>query len=56
MLAYLLQRSGASMLVALAAPAELGQYSIASQVFDVLLIVPGSVGLVLYPLLVRRRA
>ena len=42
------------MLVATSTPAEVGQYSIASQVFDVLLIVPSSVGLVLYPLLVRR--
>jgi O-antigen/teichoic acid export membrane protein len=54
LLAYLLQRSGASLLVASGTPAEVGQYSIASQVADVLLFVPGSVGLVLYPLLVRR--
>lgn len=53
-LGYLVQRAGASMLVALGTPAEVGLYSIASQVFDVLLIVPSSVGLVLYPLLVRR--
>ncbi|HEY7996435.1 MAG TPA: hypothetical protein VIE14_06180 [Steroidobacteraceae bacterium] len=53
-LAYLLQRSGASVLVAAGTPAEVGQYSIASQVMDVLLIVPGSIGLVLYPFLVRQ--
>lgn len=53
-LAGLLQRSGASLLVGISTPAQLGQYSIASQVFDVLLIVPTSVSLVLYPLLVRR--
>ena len=52
---YLLQRTGASLLVATSTVAELGQYSIASQVFDVLLIVPGSISLVLYPLLVRRQ-
>ena len=51
---YLLQRSGASLLVAAGTPIEVGQYSIASQVVDVLLIVPGSIGLVLYPFLVRR--
>ncbi len=51
--AYLLQRSGASLLL-FAGTKELGQYSIASQVADVLLIVPGSVGLVLYPMLVRQ--
>jgi O-antigen/teichoic acid export membrane protein/glycosyltransferase involved in cell wall biosynthesis len=51
---YLLQRSGASLLVVTSSAAEVGQYSIASQVFDVLLIVPSSISLVLYPLLVRR--
>jgi len=54
LLAYLLQRSGASLLVGISTASELGQYSIASQVFDVLLIVPSSISLVLYPLLVRR--
>jgi O-antigen/teichoic acid export membrane protein len=53
LLGYLLQRCGASQLIAISTPGELGQYSIASQVFDVLLIVPGSVSLVLYPMLVR---
>jgi len=53
-LGYLLQRSGASLLVAQGSPAEVGQYSIASQVFDVLLIVPASVSLVLFPQLVRQ--
>ena len=53
-LGFLLQRSGASLLVATGSAAEVGQYSIASQVFDVLLIVPSSISLVLYPLLVRR--
>jgi O-antigen/teichoic acid export membrane protein len=53
-LSYLLQRSGASLLVASGSPAEVGQYSVASQVVDVLLIVPSSIGLVLYPYLVRR--
>jgi O-antigen/teichoic acid export membrane protein len=53
-IAYLLQRSGVSLLVFAGGAQELGQYSIASQVADVLLIVPGSVGLVLYPMLVRQ--
>jgi O-antigen/teichoic acid export membrane protein len=53
-IAYLLQRSGASLLIFAGGAKELGQYSIASQVADVLLIVPGSVGLVLYPMLVRQ--
>jgi O-antigen/teichoic acid export membrane protein/glycosyltransferase involved in cell wall biosynthesis len=53
-LGYLLQRAGASLLVVTSSAAEVGQYSIASQVFDVLLIVPSSISLVLYPLLVRR--
>ena len=52
--AYFLQRSGASLVAVTSGPAELGQYSIASQVFDVLLVVPGSVSLVLFPSLVRR--
>lgn len=53
LLGYLLQRCGATLLVAISTAGELGQYSIASQVFDVLLIVPGSISLVLFPLLVR---
>jgi O-antigen/teichoic acid export membrane protein len=53
-LGYLLQRSGATLLVASGSPTEVGQYSVASQVVDVLLIIPGSVALVLYPRLVRR--
>ena len=53
-LTYLLQRSGASLLVFFGSASELGQYSIASQVADMLLIIPGSVGLVLYPMLVRQ--
>ncbi|HEX4389512.1 MAG TPA: glycosyltransferase [Steroidobacteraceae bacterium] len=52
--AYFLQRSGATLVAVASGPAELGPYSIASQVFDVLLVVPGSVSLVLYPSLVRR--
>jgi O-antigen/teichoic acid export membrane protein len=52
-LGYLLQRSGAALLVASGSPGEIGQYSVASQVVDVLLIVPGSIALVLYPRLVR---
>ncbi|MGH8139426.1 MAG: lipopolysaccharide biosynthesis protein [Steroidobacteraceae bacterium] len=51
---YLLQRAGASMLAAHGRPDALGQYSIASQMFDVLVIIPGSVSTVLYPLLVQR--
>jgi O-antigen/teichoic acid export membrane protein len=53
-LTFLLQRSGASLLVFAGNTSELGQYSIASQVADVLLIIPGSIGLVLYPMLVRQ--
>jgi glycosyltransferase involved in cell wall biosynthesis/O-antigen/teichoic acid export membrane protein len=53
LLAYFLQRSGASLVAVQSGAAELGQYSVASQVFDVLVIVPGSVSLVLYPYLVR---
>ena len=52
-ISYLLQRTGASLLLFAGSARELGQYSIASQVADVLLIVPGSVGLVLFPMLVR---
>jgi O-antigen/teichoic acid export membrane protein len=53
LLGYLLQRSGASLLVAAGNLGELGQFSVASQLFDALLIVPGSVSLVLFPLAVR---
>jgi O-antigen/teichoic acid export membrane protein/glycosyltransferase involved in cell wall biosynthesis len=55
-LGYFLQRAGASLVAVQSGSAELGQYSVASQIFDVLLIVPASVGLVLYPYLVRRHA
>ncbi len=48
------QRSGAALVAVRAAPVQLGEYSIASQIFDVLLILPASVSMVLYPALVRQ--
>lgn len=55
LLAYFLQRAGAGLIASHGKPAELGQYSIASQLFDVLIIIPSSVSTVLFPLIVRRR-
>lgn len=55
LLGYFLQRAGAGLIASHGKPAELGEYSIASQLFDVLIIIPGSVGTVLFPLVVRRR-
>ena len=54
LLGYFLQRSGAGLVAVGSTAVQLGEYSIASQIFDVLLIVPGSISMVLFPALVRR--
>jgi O-antigen/teichoic acid export membrane protein len=50
---YFLQRAGAAVMTVRGHASALGEYSIASQAFDVLLIVPASVSTVLFPFLVR---
>lgn len=56
LLAFLLQRLGVAFLTWYQQPAEIGQFSIALQVHDVLLIVPGAIGMVLLPKLIRQRS
>ena len=53
---YLLQRSGATALIAAGDPHALGVFSIAAQIFDVMIILPATVSLVLFPALVRQQA
>jgi O-antigen/teichoic acid export membrane protein len=50
---YFLQRAGAAVMTVRGEASALGEYSIASQAFDVLLIIPASVSTVLFPFLVR---
>lgn len=50
---YFLQRAGAAVMTVHGEAGALGEYSIASQAFDVLLIVPASVSTVIFPFLVR---
>ncbi|TMG33866.1 MAG: hypothetical protein E6H88_16320 [Chloroflexi bacterium] len=53
LLGYLVLRGNVFLLQAAAGPAEVGYYSIAAQIADVLVIFPSSVGVVLFPDLVR---
>ena len=52
-LGYLLQRVGATALALYRDAREVGLYSVAAQIYDVLIIVPTSVGMVLFPALIR---
>jgi enterobacterial common antigen flippase len=52
LLGFLLLRANVFLLERFAGSAELGQYSIASQIADVLIVLPASVALVLFPKLV----
>lgn len=52
LLSFLLLRANVFLLERFAGSAELGQYSIASQIADVLIVLPASVALVLFPKLV----
>jgi O-antigen/teichoic acid export membrane protein len=52
---FLLQRSGATALMLAGDPAQLGVFSIASQIFDVMIILPTTVALVLFPGLVKQQ-
>lgn len=51
---YLLQRVAVGFLAAYARPEDLGHYSVASQIYDVLIIAPSSIGLVLFPTLLKQ--
>ena len=55
LLSFLILRVGAITLQLHASLSEMGQFSIASQLFDGLMILPGTVGLLLFPDLVRAR-
>ena len=55
LLGFLVLRSNVFLLERLSGSAQLGQYSVAAQVGDVLAILPSSVALVLFPSLVRER-
>jgi len=50
---FLIQRLGVALLTAYRSPAEIGVYSIAAQISDVLIILPTSMALVLFPMLIR---
>lgn len=50
---FLIQRLGVALLTAYRTPAEIGVYSIAAQISDVLIILPTSIALVLFPMLIR---
>jgi len=53
LLGYLLQRLGVTLLAWFQAPSEIGQFSVALQIHDVLIILPGAIGLVLFPRFVQ---
>jgi O-antigen/teichoic acid export membrane protein len=50
---FLIQRIGVTLLLAYRGPADIGVFSIAAQISDVLVILPTSVAMVLFPSLVR---
>lgn len=51
---YLLQRVAVGFLAIYARPDDIGHFSIASQIYDVLIIVPSTIGLVLFPTLLKQ--
>lgn len=53
LLGYLLQRMGVTLLAWFHAPSEIGQFSVALQIHDVLIILPGAIGLVIFPRFVQ---
>lgn len=53
LLGFLMQRAAVAVLMVYSDPHQIGLYSIAAQVFDVLIIVPSSVATVIFPKLVR---
>jgi O-antigen/teichoic acid export membrane protein len=50
---FLIQRIGVTLLMAYRGPAEIGVFSIAAQISDVLIILPTSMSIVLFPTLIR---
>lgn len=52
---YLLQRVAVGFLAACARPGDIGIFSVASQIYDVLIIVPTTIGLVLFPTLIKQQ-
>jgi O-antigen/teichoic acid export membrane protein len=54
LLAFVLQRLGVLFLAWFRLPADVGQFSVAMQIHDVLLIAPGAIGMVLLPTLIRQ--
>jgi O-antigen/teichoic acid export membrane protein len=55
LIAFLLQRAAVTLLAAYRAPREIGFFSVAAQIYDVLVIFPTSVSMVLFPMLIRQR-
>ena len=55
LLGFLLQRAAVTLLAAYRSPSEIGFFSVAAQIYDVLVIFPTSVGMVLFPMLIRQR-
>ncbi len=53
---FLLQRAAVTFLAAFRAPREIGFFSVAAQIYDVMAIVPTSIAMVLFPMLIRQRA
>lgn len=54
LLGFLLQRTAVTVLAMGASPREVGYFSIAAQIADVLAIVPTTIGMVLFPALLKR--
>jgi enterobacterial common antigen flippase len=55
LVSFVLQRVGVSLLVAYRSPHDVGIYSVAAQIYDVLAIVPSSIALVLLPMVMKER-
>lgn len=50
---FLIQKAGVALLTAYRTPADIGYFSIAAQIADVLAILPTSMAMVLFPILIR---
>jgi antigen flippase len=53
LIGFLIQRAAVTLLAVFRDTREIGFFSVAAQIYDVLVIVPASIGMVLFPMLIR---